>query len=483
MMASSLSRHATFPDYATHFGKFAAFPASCAARRAFASPVQPITHRVFEWYVRGRRLKFGLLAAGGTVAALAAWSAWSEYAVGRRMLAAFEAGGRPGWERGFDDSDADVDRHELVDALSALLHPAVARDYTVIVGENGTGKSTAVRQAVRALGVPKGVVYFDAPELLPEFSSRLAETVGFSTDVIDPWGALRRWASRTTREETDPRLKEEPVATWMKVKHALEATADAYKAKHGRPMTLVIDAADLVAKESETFFGRLQEFAKKCADKKTMSVVFVSSEGVVLPLLMRASSWSRAHDPFEVGDIPDVDAVTYLAKRGVPRARAEDAVRTITGGRLALLIRYVGTHASKTNDQIRTEYDTDTGSALLKEDLPSDHALFRRMVGVGRLNKREAETLVGAVKLEALLKSNVLSAHPDRTYTFHARHVEAFFRATVAAAERREVEAEMERKAAEEEEARREVEAEMERKAAEEEEARKAAWWWTRVFG
>ena len=242
-------------------------------------------------------------------------------------------------------------------------------------------------------------------------------------------------------------------------------------------MTLVIDAADLVAKKSEEFFHDLQEFAKKCADKKTMSVVFVSSEGVVLPLLMRASSWSRAHDPFEVGDIPDVDAVTYLVKRGVPRDRAEDAVRTITGGRLALLIRYVGSHATKTNDQIRTELETDTGSALLKEALAADHALFRRLAAVGRLNKREAEALVGASKLEALLTSNVLSAHPDRTYTFHARHVEIFIRASVAAAERREAEEELERKAAE-----------VARKAAEdarkaEDEARRTAWWWTRVFG
>ena len=51
------------------------------------------------------------------------------------MLVAFEAGGRSGWERGFDDSDANVDRHELVAALRTLLHPPVARDYAVIVGE------------------------------------------------------------------------------------------------------------------------------------------------------------------------------------------------------------------------------------------------------------------------------------------------------------------------------------------------------------
>jgi hypothetical protein len=463
-MASALLRRRVFA-----WPGIAAFS---APRRALASSLEappPLAHRVFAWYVRATRLKLGLLAAGGTVAVLAAWSAWSEHAVGRRMLAAFEAGGRPGWERGFDDSDADVDRHELVAALSALLHPPVARDYTVIVGENGTGKSTAVRQAVRALGAPKGVVYFDAPELLPEVSSHLAETVGFSTDVLDPWGAFRRWASRTTKEEADPKLKEEPVATWMKVKHALEATADSYKAKHGRPMTLVIDAADLVAKESETFFGRLQEFAKKCADKKTMSVVFVSSEGVVLPLLMKASSWSRAHDPFEVGDIPDADAVAYLVKRGVPHDRAENAVRTITGGRLALLIRYVGSHGSKTNAQIRTEYESDTKVALQAAKLSDSHVLFRQLVGRRRVIKEEVVALLGdAESLAALLKANVLSAHPDRTYTFHARHVEAFFQASVAAAERREAEEELKRKAAEEEAAA---------------EARKAAWWWTRVFG
>ena len=54
------------------------------------------------------------------------------------------------------------------------------------------------------------------------------------------------------------------------------------------------------------------------------------------------SGWERGFDDSDA----NVDDYAVIVGE-VPSARAEDAVRTITGGRLALLIRYVGSHASK----------------------------------------------------------------------------------------------------------------------------------------
>jgi hypothetical protein len=119
-----------------------------------------------------------------------------------------------------------------------------------------------VRQAACALPAPKGVVYFDAPELLPKFTTKLARAVGYTPHTVDPLGALRPWLSGLPTQEADPKLKEEPLATWIKVKNALEEAAKVYRAEHVRPTTLVIDTADMVTKRDAAFFGRLQGFAR-----------------------------------------------------------------------------------------------------------------------------------------------------------------------------------------------------------------------------
>ena len=413
--------------------------AAGAPRPLPSSQGDPLGDRAFAWFRRYLAIRAAVYGVGGLAVlggALYGWSVWSEAAVRRSMLRTFEDGGRPGWERGFDDSNADVARPELVAELAALLRPEVAREYVVVVGETGTGKSTAVRQAVRQLPWPKGVVYFDAPELLPKFGMRLAKTVGFSTETLDPWGAARRWLSGLSKTESDPKLKEEPLATWLVVQDALEEVAAQYLTKHGRPVTLVIDAADLIAKHDDKFFLRLQDFAKKCADNKSMTVAFVSSEGTVLPLLTESSAFSRAHAPFEVGDIPDADAVEYLTKRGVPRERAQVAVRTITGGRLWLLNYYVGAHLTKSDEAILREFQIDTRTIVNRQHLPTDHVLFRQLLD-GPVHKDTAVTLVGKPVLDALVKANVLAVHPDRSHTFHSRHVVTFFTEEVAAADRR----------------------------------------------
>jgi len=201
-------------------------------------------------------------------------------------------------------------------------------------------------------------------------------------------------------------------------------------------MTLVIDAADLVAKKGPDFFKDLQDFAKKCADKQSMTVAFVSSEGIVLPLLTKSSAFSRAHAPFEVGDIPDADAVEYLTKRGVPRERAHIAVRDITGGRLWLLNFYVGAHRTKSDDAILRKFCIDTKTMVNRQHLPTDHVLFRQLLA-GPVHKDATEALVGKSALDALVEANILAVHSDSSHTFHSRHVVTFFATEVAAADRR----------------------------------------------
>ena len=110
--------------------------------------------------LRAGLVAFAVLAAG----LVAAHIFLGEAAVVGRMAAAFEAGGARAWwwgtpARGVDafrakDANARVPRPDLVASLTALLRPDSADTYALVVGVSGTGKSTAVRAAVRALPLP-----------------------------------------------------------------------------------------------------------------------------------------------------------------------------------------------------------------------------------------------------------------------------------------------------------------------------------------
>ena len=158
----------------------------------------------------------------------------------------------------------------------------------------------------------------------------------------------------------------------------------------------------------------------------TLRVVFVSSEGVALPLLRAASAWSRALPPYEVKDIDDALAVDYLVDSGLRRPVAEEAVRTITGGRFALLLHVANAVVTKPIADIRNELDNGTDSTLKELGILPTHGLFRALIAEGRVPTRKALDLLLPAKLAALLKANIIALHPDGAYTVHARHIESF---------------------------------------------------------
>lgn len=66
----------------------------------------------------------------------------------------------------------------------------------------------------------------------------------------------------------------------------------------------------------------------------------------------------------------------------------------------------------------------DIRTALLELGLTPHHPFFRELCTFKITTSYEA--LLSRDKMDALLKANILAAHPDGTYTTHARHVEAF---------------------------------------------------------
>lgn len=361
------------------------------------------------------------------------------------ICSVFERGGAPGWDRDFEvdlDPVARVPRPALQAQLLALFSPELSspamKRYAVVVGACGTGKSSALRLAVRAQGeiksidslptsggftpqrnwfygppVKKGVVYFLAPTGITSFSTDLMRAL----ECQEPF----RLFPPSGQQGPLP----QPVASWRVLAPLLQAAATRFKSRHGRPAVLVLDAMDLVAKHDPLFLAEVQDFAKVCADKGTLRIVFVMGEGLALPLLQSNHAFFRATRPFEIGDISDAEAVKFLEGQRVEVGRARELVREATGGRFPLLYLYAdSTMAVK---DIVDELHRGTREVLKEIRIAPGHPLFRALLEKKKVSLEAAVDILGYEKISTLLKQDILAAHPDRTYSFYSRHVESFF--------------------------------------------------------
>lgn len=360
------------------------------------------------------------------------------------MCGVFERGGAPGWEREFevDLGAVGAPRPALQAQLLSLFSSNLGlRSYAVVVGACGTGKSTAVRLAVRAQGetinsdspsttgdiftplmnwfkrrvygppVKQGLVYFLAPTGI----------TSFSTDLMRALECQEPFSLRGVPRCSLP----QPEASWSILSPLLQAAALRFTLRHGRPAVLILDAMDLVAKHDPNFFLELQDFAKECADRGTLRVVFVFQDGPALPLLEGSSAFSRADELFEIGDISDTDAVAYLEGYGVALDRAVALVKQVTGGRLILLERYRVCDESieATVKQLHDQCD----ATLMRAGVSPTCPLFQALATNKSMSYFGALKLLDSKKISALLALNILAPHPGNdTYTFYSRHVENF---------------------------------------------------------
>jgi hypothetical protein len=110
-----------------------------------------------------------------------------------------------------------------------------------------------------------------------------------------------------------------------------------YKREYKRVPVLIIDNANRLAQKQPTLLTQIQGYAKDGADKGTISVVFVSSEGRVPRCMIDdASSWSRHGHIIEIGDISKEEALQYLKFRKIDEKQAAQ-VYELVGGRITHL--------------------------------------------------------------------------------------------------------------------------------------------------
>ena len=114
------------------------------------------------------------------------------------------------------------------------------------------------------------------------------------------------------------------------------------------------------------------------------------------------------------------------------RPVAEVAVRTVTGGRFALLLQVASAAVVKPIADIRNELDNGTDSTLMELGVSPTHEFFRALIAEGRVPTRKALDLLLPAELAALFKANIIALHPDGAYTLHSRHVESFLQREAA---------------------------------------------------
>ena len=366
------------------------------------------------------------------------------------VLETFESGGKPGWDAGFKKKDAaaNIKRPDVETQLKEFFYttptPTPGDDpdasYVLIVGEHGTGKSTAVRRVVREREGINGAIYVNVPDDIRFFGGVVASAVGMPDTVVDIKSGVIRHINQESKEVRELPLSEEPSATWARASLVIRGAASKFYDKHKRPAVLIIDAAERLAKKNPAFFGQLQDFAKDRTDEGSLRVVFVSSDGSVLEQLQSRSAKSRMRKrPFEVGDISDKEAVEFLKRKGVAEKQAEEAVRDITGGRFELLNDYFRVWRSAGNDATRQELFKATRDSLKLGGFDPTHKFFRALASQERVDVDPARNLWGdkhITALRALLEKNIIAAHPDLTFTFHSRHVESFFKQEVFGSKR-----------------------------------------------
>jgi Cdc6-like AAA superfamily ATPase len=182
------------------------------------------------------------------------------------MRNVFESGGAPGWDGVGGTYDKLLERPALVGELQALFMPEKSEHLYHVIGNEGTGKTTAIRGALLSLASPKAVVYCNVGSA-KTFVVDLAKAVGYrpSFSVRDRvgWWILR---------------EEPPTLTWVKLKSKLDEVAKVTS----KPLVIVLDSADRLFEEDPAFFSELQRDAKTAADSGGPIYVFVLTKGRAL---------------------------------------------------------------------------------------------------------------------------------------------------------------------------------------------------------
>jgi len=354
----------------------------------------------------------GLAAFGTLFWTLYQSSQYSKNAITNRILGAIEAGkGLEPYDDPASGVKSTVKRGELIKEVKTFLRPLVMDQYGIFLGPHGSGKSTAVRQALKESGT-KGAVYFMAP-----------------TEEEDATPLVKLLDAEPLRSPSKGQgvMLQSDSAIWKEFCPFLTTALLKYKQKYGKPAVLIFDNVNFFAVNNPKLLVRFQLFAKECADQRLSRVIFVGSESLALPVFKASSAISRAaFFSSEYLDITDKQAVEFLEEKyQVQPQRAHDLVKWVTGGRFCLL-NSVGRFPSTIPiSRIISPYWEDTEDALRLLGMVPRDDFFRKLVTEKRIASRDP--VAKGVDIAGLVREDIITEDYLRDLTFHSRHVLTFF--------------------------------------------------------
>ena len=206
------------------------------------------------------------------------------------------------------------------------------KQFGVIVGPTGTGKSALVRKICNKY--PEGIIYLEIKEPR-KFAKHLASALNFKIAPSNIFDILLGYYSSTYRMYWS--LEDNQADAFDTIMGVLQQQASKYRSTTGRIPILFIDGADLLAKYDKNLFVRVLIQAKILANNGDLTIVFVSSEGAVAPVIQETSVVTRCNKFFEIGDVDDDIAINYLVQKGFPEKLSRKFV-DYAGGRCIYLV-------------------------------------------------------------------------------------------------------------------------------------------------
>ena len=233
----------------------------------------------------------------------------------------------------------EINRKEVITSIEQeLIKPKLSdriKKFGIIIGPTGTGKTFSTQRACNRN--PHGVLYTELNT--GNFVKEFAEQTGVP---IEPRGLFDFVAKHFANEHVHYYKLEslddkDHFGAFLEIITILSEQAREFKKKHNQVPCLFIDGADLLAKKFPSRFHELVAKAKIYANKGILRIIFVSSEGHIMPLFQSTSSYSRAAVIVEILDIDEEEGKKYLVKYGLSAELSEKVVE-YTGGRLIFLL-------------------------------------------------------------------------------------------------------------------------------------------------
>ena len=182
-----------------------------------------------------------------------------------------------------------IRREALVENIRQLIIPAEEDGvYPVIVGEHGTGKTSLIKLTVDGMNEPKGVVYVDVGNDQvdeADIAQVVRNAMGWSPDpLID--SKQRNYCSFLLVLLKTNRFA---AASLQEVLRVFSQFAIKYRQEYGRLPVLILNNVNKLELKHPELLNLFQDYAKRGADERIVTVIFVSSEGRVPRGMIRKS--------------------------------------------------------------------------------------------------------------------------------------------------------------------------------------------------